>query len=194
MMKGIHEALKVIAPVVDLGKQLWRSICKYVIPYYVGLLVVLNLLVWILYIVPPDRQVVMLRFGEPLYVQTKPGMHFKMLFDNPVKISNEVHIAAPVSVVMLTDSNRIIAPFGTFTISDPIQFLSNAKSFQQVNKIVSTLISEAAQALIVDLNGDVTDKIEQRVREQLDELQLGVSIVGKIRLIYSVDSSKEPEA
>lgn len=101
------------------------------------------------FIVDQTHQALVLRFGEPVNVVTKPGLQFKIPFMDKVEMYDRriLLLNAEPKPVILKDQDRLIVDaYVTYHISDPLQFYQAVRSErimdQRLEKMLETSLRE----------------------------------------------------
>lgn len=139
------------------------------------------------YTVKQIHQVLVLQFGEPVRVVTKPGLHFKIPFiQNLVVYDNRLlDLDPPVINVLLTDKKRInIDAYARYRITDPLEFFKRVRTETALRDRLGKTIGGALRRVIATTSltellsskrMDVTQQIQHEILDQAKSL--GVEIV-----------------
>ena len=111
-----------------------------------------------LYVVDETQQVLLVRFGQPVGVDTTPGLKLKLPFIDSLIITDNrlLPLEPPVEQIILGDQKRLeVATYTRFRINDPLRFYQSVRTL------------EAGRAQLADLVGS-------SLRRALGQVKLGV--------------------
>lgn len=139
------------------------------------------------YTVNPTEQAIVLQFGAPLAVETKPGPHLKLPFVQTVEYIDKrlLNVEAPAEEVTAQDRKRLVVDaFARWRIAQPVRFYRRAISKDIAIQRLSTILSSSVQRVLGSHNfsdvlsdrrsvlmGDIRDDMNRETRE------FGVEIV-----------------
>jgi len=129
-----------------------------------------------LYTVYQTQQAIVVRLGQPVHVETDPGLHFKMpLIDSVIAIDKRIlDLDNPAQEVIASDQKRLVVDaFARYRIREPLRFYQTVSTIQGANSQLSILLNAALRRVLgeVPLSSVVSDQRGQlmtRVGEQLD--------------------------
>ncbi len=139
------------------------------------------------FVVHQTQTAIVLQFGNPVRVETEPGIKLKMPFIQDVTYYDKriLDLDPPMQEVILSDQKRInVDAFARFRIVDPLEFRRRAvtlATFRQVfgGRLNSAIRSEVAKVDLQDmLTGkrvDVMDRIKESVAAVAPEF--GVEVI-----------------
>jgi membrane protease subunit HflC len=157
-----------------------------------GVAIVLALVVLItgyssLFTVYQTRQALVVRLGNPLRVETQPGLHFKMpLLDSVIYVDKRIlDLESPAQEILASDSKPLIVDaFARYRVRDALKFYQSVGTTEGANSRLSPLLSSAVRrvlgdATLIQVVRDQREQLMARVRQQIDtEAQnFGVEIV-----------------
>jgi len=108
-----------------------------------------------LFIVHQTQQVLVLQFGEPIRVISKPGLQFKWpLVQNVVEYERRVlDFDPPAEQVILSDQKRIVVDaYVRYKIADPLKFFQTVQTEQIARSRLSSVVNSALRGVL----GNVT--------------------------------------
>jgi modulator of FtsH protease HflC len=154
----------------------WGMIALVIVGAFVGL--------QSLFSVHQTEQALVLRFGEPIRVITKPGLNTKWpLIDQVVYIDKRVlDLEAPVQEVIASDQKRLVVDaFARYRIYDPLKFYQTVNSIEGANSRLSTLIISSLRRVLgessfIKVVRDERPQLTGRMREQVDREATGLGI------------------
>ena len=139
------------------------------------------------FIVNETKQALVLQFGDPRKVVTKPGLQFKIPFiqDAVFIDSRLLNLDPQPEEMILSDQKRIIVDsFARYRIIDPLKFFQtvrNETTFSDrfgriINASVRGVIAQySLKSLLSDERINIMKEIEARVKD--NEISYGVEIV-----------------
>ena len=154
----------------------------------VGALVVVGvLLLGSVFTVRQTQQALILQFGNPIRVDSEPGLKFKLPFIQNVEFFDKriLDLDPPTQEVLLADQKRInVDAFARYRITNPLKFKQRAVSdanFRQIfgGQMNSKIRTEVAKVSLADLLSDQRDDIMGKIDKQLKEQapDFGVELV-----------------
>jgi membrane protease subunit HflC len=157
-----------------------------------GVLIVLALIVLIigyssLFTVYQTRQALVVRLGNPLRIETQPGLHVKVpLLDSVIYVDKRIlDLENSAQEILASDSKPLIVDaFARYRVRDPLLFYKTVGTTDGANSRLSPLLSSAVRrvlgdATLIQVVRDQREELMARVRQQMDtEAQnFGVEIV-----------------
>jgi membrane protease subunit HflC len=157
-----------------------------------GVLIVLALIVLIigyssLFTVYQTRQALVVRLGNPLRIETKPGLHFKMpLVDSVIYVDKRIlDLENSAQEILASDSKPLIVDaFARYKVRDPLLFYKTVGSTDNANGRLSPLLSSAVRrvlgdATLIQVVRDQREDLMAKVRQQMDDeaKQFGIEVV-----------------
>ncbi len=139
------------------------------------------------FIVNETKQALVLQFGDPRKVVTKPGLQFKIPFiqDAVFIDSRLLNLDPQPEEMILSDQKRIIVDsFARYKITDPLKFFQtvrNETTFSDrfgriINAAVRGVIAQySLTSLLSDERNNIMSEIEKQIK--LNEKSFGVEIV-----------------
>ena len=114
---------------------------KIILPF-VGVVAVIAF--FSIFIVKEVNQAIVLQFGDPKKIITKPGLNFKIPFiQNVVFLDKRIlNLDAPPEEVIASDQKRLIVDaFARFQITDPLKFYISVGNERVARSRLSTIIN-----------------------------------------------------
>jgi membrane protease subunit HflC len=157
-----------------------------------GVLAVLALVLLItgyssLFTVYQTRQALVVRLGNPLRVETQPGLHVKMpLLDSVIYVDKRIlDLENSSAEVIASDQKRLVVDaFARYRVRDALRFYQTVGTVDGANSRLSPLLNSAlrrvlGEATLTHVVRDQREQLMARVREQLDReaQQFGVLVV-----------------
>jgi len=133
------------------------------------------------------NQALILQFGNPIRVETEPGLKFKIPFVQNVEFYDRriLNLDPPSQEVPLADQKRInVDSFARYKIVDPLEFKKKAvthAAFRQVfgGRLNSAVRAEVAKVVLGDMltakRAEVMDRITDQMKSQAPDF--GVELV-----------------
>jgi len=133
------------------------------------------------------NQALILQFGNPIRVETEPGLKFKLPFIQNVEYYDRriLNLDPPSQEVPLADQKRInVNSFARYKIVDPLEFKKKAvthANFRQVfgGRLNSAVRAEVAKVVLGDMltakRAQVMDRITKQMKSQAPDF--GVELV-----------------
>jgi modulator of FtsH protease HflC len=134
-----------------------------------------------LFTVYQTRQALVVRLGNPLRVETEPGLHFKVpLIDSVIYVDKRIlDIENSPQEILASDSKPLIVDaFARYRVHDPLKFYQAVSTTEGANSRLSPLLSAAVRRVL----GDAT--LIQVVRDQREEL------MGRVRQQIEAEAQK----
>jgi len=155
----------------------------------IGILVIIVGLVatGALFTVHQTQQALILQFGNPVRVETEPGLKFKIPFIQNVEFFDKriLDLDPPTQEVLLADQKRInVDAFARYRIVNPLKFKQRAVTLANFRQVFGGLLnsgvrSEVAKVslaeMLSDRRGEIMDTITKDVKRQAPEF--GVEVV-----------------
>ena len=157
-----------------------------------GVLIVLAVIALIigyssLFTVYQTRQALVVRLGNPLRIETQPGLHFKMpLVDSVIYVDKRIlDLENSAQEILASDSKPLIVDaFARYRVRDPLLFYKTVGSTDNANGRLSPLLSSAVRrvlgdATLIQVVRDQREDLMAKVRAQIDgeAKQFGIEIV-----------------
>jgi len=140
-----------------------------------------------LFTVYQTRQALVVRLGNPLRVETQPGLHFKVpLLDSVIYVDKRIlDLENSAQEILASDSKPLIVDaFARYRVRDALKFYQTVGTTEGANARLSPLLSSAVRrvlgdATLIQVVRDQREALMARVRQQMDaEAQnFGVEIV-----------------
>lgn len=140
-----------------------------------------------LFTVHQTQQALILQFGNPVRVETEPGLKFKIPFIQNVEYFDKriLDLDPPTQEVLLADQKRInVDAFARYRIVDPLKFKQRAVTLANFRQVFGGLLnsgvrSEVAKVSLAEMltakRSEVMDTITNDVKNQAPEF--GVEVV-----------------
>ena len=130
-----------------------------------------------IFIVKEVNQAIVLQFGDPKRIITKPGLNFKLPFiQNVVFLDKRIlNLDAPPEEVIASDQKRLIVDaFARFQIIDPLKFYISVGNERVARSRLSTIINSRIRSVLG------TQRLQTLLSEdrtkQMSLIQEGVNI------------------
>jgi modulator of FtsH protease HflC len=140
-----------------------------------------------LFTVYQTRLALVVRLGQPVWVYTEPGLHFKIpLIDSVIYVDKRIlDLENAAQEVIASDQKRLVVDaFARYKIKDALLFYQSVGSIEGANSRLSTLLNAALRRVLGEstLTHVVKDEragLMARVREQLDReaANFGITVV-----------------
>ncbi len=140
---------------------------------FLGILVAVGavILFGAVFTVHQAQQALVLRFGNPLFVESEPGLHFKIPFVQNVEYYDRriLDLDPPIQEVILSDQKRVnVDSFARYRIVDPLEFRKKAQTdarFRQVfgNRLNSAVREEIGKILLGDMLTEKRAEVMQKI-------------------------------
>jgi modulator of FtsH protease HflC len=140
-----------------------------------------------LFTVYQTRQALVVRLGNPLRVETSPGLHFKVpLVDSVIYVDKRIlDIENSPQEILASDSKPLIVDaFARYRVKDPLKFYQAVGTTEGANSRLSPLLNAAVRrvlgdATLIQVVRDQREQLMTRVRQQIEAeaLNFGVEIV-----------------
>ena len=104
-----------------------------------------------IFIVKEVNQAIVLQFGDPKRIITKPGLNFKLPFiQNVVFLDKRIlNLDAPPEEVIASDQKRLIVDaFARFQIIDPLKFYISVGNERVARSRLSTIINSRIRSVL----------------------------------------------
>ena len=104
-----------------------------------------------IFIVKEVNQAIVLQFGDPKRILTKPGLNFKLPFiQNVVFLDKRIlNLDAPPEEVIASDQKRLIVDaFARFQIVDPLKFYISVGNERVARSRLSTIINSRIRSVL----------------------------------------------
>jgi membrane protease subunit HflC len=129
-----------------------------------------------LFTVPQTRQALVVRLGQPLRVESTPGLHAKMpLLDSVILIDKRIlDLETPANEVLASDSKYLIVDaFARYRIRNPLLFYQSVGSTEGANMRLSPFLDSAVrrvlgQATLIQVVRDQRERLMAQVREEVE--------------------------
>ena len=121
---------------------------KIILPF-VGVVAVV--VFFSIFIVKEENQAIVLQFGDPKKIITKPGLNFKIPFiQNVVFLDKRIlNLDAPPEEVIASDQKRLIVDaFARFQITDPLKFYISVGNERVARSRLSTIINSRIRSVL----------------------------------------------
>ena len=116
-----------------------------------ALVVVVLLLSGVLFTVSQTEQALLLYFGEPVKVITKPGLQVKLPFvENVVYLDNRIlDLETPQQEVLASDNQRILVDaFVRYHITNPLKFYQTVGTIERSNNQLASVLNSALRRVL----------------------------------------------
>ena len=118
----------------------------------VGLIIAIGVLAFLSVIIVKEvNQAIILQFGDPKRIITKPGLNFKIPFiQNVVYLDKRIlNLDTPPEEVIASDQKRLIVDaFARFKIVDPLQFYISVGDERVARSRLSTIINSRIRGVL----------------------------------------------
>ena len=122
------------------------------IKVFIGFFVALSALIFFsIFIVKEVNQAIVLQFGDPKRIISKPGLNFKIPFiQNVVYLDKRIlNLDAPPEEVIASDQKRLIVDaFARFKIVDPLKFYISVGNERVARSRLSTIINSRIRSVL----------------------------------------------
>ncbi len=120
--------------------------------FFIGAIVVLGVLTYqALFVVQEVNQAIVLQFGDPKKIITKPGLNYKIPFiQNVVYLDRRVlNLDNPPEEVIAADQKRLIVDaFARFKIVDPLKFYISVGNERVARSRLATIINSRIRSVL----------------------------------------------
>ena len=140
-----------------------------------------------IFTVHQTQQALILQFGNPVRVETKPGLKFKLPFVQNVTFydSRILDLDPPAQEIILNDQKRInVDSFVRYKITNPLEFLKTAQTdanFRQIfgGRLNAAVRSEVGKVLLGDMLSNKRDDVMGLITDQLktQASQFGIEVI-----------------
>lgn len=150
-------------------------------------LIILFLLSASFFTVQEGAQAIVIRFGRPVNVATRPGLHMKApLIDVVVYYDSRLlPLEPPAEQIILGDQKRIeVDTYTRFRIADPLLFYQSLRTLDQARLQLGQLVGSSLRrelgrvplsSLLTEERSRIVDRVEDFVRAE--SKPLGIDIV-----------------
>ncbi|WP_395664925.1 protease modulator HflC [Methylocella sp.] len=156
-----------------------------------ALLALAGVFVWLLssalFTVQEGGEAIVIRFGRPVAVVTRPGLHVKAPLIDVVVVYDArlLPLEPPAEQIILGDQKRIeVDTYTRFRIADPLLFYQSLRSVDQARLQLGQLVGSSLRrelgrvplsSLLTEERSRIVDRVEDFVRREAQPL--GVDIV-----------------
>jgi membrane protease subunit HflC len=140
-----------------------------------------------IFTVHQTQQALILQFGNPVRVETEPGLKFKLPFVQNVTFydSRILDLDPPAQEIILNDQKRInVDSFVRYKITNPLEFLKTAQTdanFRQIfgGRLNAAVRSEVGKVLLGDMLSNKRDDVMGLITDQLktQASQFGIEVI-----------------
>ena len=124
------------------------KIKKFILPVIVA---IAALAFFSIFVVKEVNQAIVLQFGDPKRIITKPGLNFKLpLIQNVVFLDKRIlNLDAPPEEVIASDQKRLIVDaFARFKIIDPLKFYISVGNERVARSRLATIINSRIRSVL----------------------------------------------
>ena len=136
-----------------------------------AVIVIVLVLSGVFFTVSQTQQALVLYFGEPVKVITKPGLQTKIPFvENVVILDNRIlDLETPQQEVLASDNQRILVDaFVRYHIADPLKFYQTVGTIQRSNNQLASVLNSAVRRVLGEAN------LQQIVRDNRAALMVQI--------------------
>ncbi len=160
---------------------------KHLMAILIFLAVSFILITQSLFIVPETKQVIVLRFGDPVRQHPTPGLKTKVPFIENLKVFDRrvLEVDPPSEELILADQKRLVVDtFARYKIVDMLTFYKTLQTESQAvtrlhnlinSSVRSTLGNSTLNDILTEKRSDVMNKIKEEVNGSVQ--RFGLSIV-----------------
>jgi membrane protease subunit HflC len=140
-----------------------------------------------LFTVHQTQQALVLQFGNPVRVESEPGLKFKLPFVQDVTFYDRriLDLDPPAQEIILNDQKRInVDSFVRYKIINPLEFLKTAQTdanFRQIfgGRLNAAVRSEVGKVLLQDMLSNKRDDVMALITKQLmkQASQFGIEVI-----------------
>lgn len=140
-----------------------------------------------LFTVHQTQQALVLQLGNPIRVESEPGLKFKLPFVQDVTFYDRriLDLDPPAQEIILNDQKRInVDSFVRYKIINPLEFLKTAQTdanFRQIfgGRLNATVRSEVGKVLLQDMLSNKRDDVMALITKQLmkQAAQFGIEVI-----------------
>jgi membrane protease subunit HflC len=140
-----------------------------------------------IFTVHQTQQALILQFGNPVRVETEPGLKFKVPFVQNVTFYDRriLDLDPPAQEIILNDQKRInVDSFVRYKIINPLEFLKTAQTdanFRQIfgGRLNAAVRSEVGKVLLGDMLSNKRDDVMGLITNQLKKQapQFGIEVI-----------------
>jgi membrane protease subunit HflC len=147
--------------------------------FFIFILTILGLALLTLYasafVVHPNEQALVLRFGNPKQIIRQPGLKWKVPFIDTVEYFDKriLDIDTTAQEVTASDQQRLIVDaYARYRITDPLKFYQNVRYEERVREVVGPLIESEIRRVLgaATLQDVVKDKREILMKQIADQV------------------------
>jgi membrane protease subunit HflC len=122
------------------------------------------------FIVHQNEQALVLRFGQPISVITKPGLNWKLPFIETVEFFDKRILDLDTSEQEVTASDQkrlVVDAYARYRITDPLKFYQNVRDERRVRVVLGPVMDSAIRRVLgaATLQDVVKDRRETLMRE-----------------------------
>ncbi len=124
------------------------KVTKFIIPL---IILIVATIYFSIFIVKEVNQAIVLQFGDPKKIITKPGLNFKIPFiQNVVFLDKRIlNLDTPPEEVIASDQKRLIVDaFARFQIIDPLKFYISVGNERVARSRLSTIINSRIRSVL----------------------------------------------
>jgi modulator of FtsH protease HflC len=140
-----------------------------------------------LFTVHQTQQALVLQLGNPIRVESEPGLKFKLPFVQDVTFYDRriLDLDPPAQEIILNDQKRInVDSFVRYKITNPLEFLKTAQTdanFRQIfgGRLNAAVRSEVGKVLLQDMLSNKRDDVMALITKQLmkQASQFGIEVI-----------------
>lgn len=140
-----------------------------------------------LFTVHQTQQALVLQLGNPIRVESEPGLKFKLPFVQDVTFYDRriLDLDPPAQEIILNDQKRInVDSFVRYKITNPLEFLKTAQTdanFRQIfgGRLNAAVRSEVGKVLLQDMLSNKRDDVMALITKQLMKQapQFGIEVI-----------------
>ena len=105
----------------------------------------------VLFTVHQTQQAIVLQFGDPKRVETKPGLNWKVPFIQNVLFYEKrvLNLDPPVESILLSDQKRILVDaFARYRITDPLEFFKTVRTEGGVRQRLGPIVNASLRGVL----------------------------------------------
>lgn len=129
------------------------------------------------FIVPETHQAMVIQFGDPVALHTKPGLQVKIPLIQEVRSFDKraLDVDSVPEEVILADKKRVVVDtFARYRITDMLKFYTTLQTEQQANTrlaniINSTMRSTLGNATLTDILSEKRGTLMNKIRTQVND-------------------------
>lgn len=140
-----------------------------------------------LFVVDEREQALVLQFGEPIRVESEPGLKFKLPFVQNISYFDRrvLDLDSPAQEIIAADQERLVVDtFARYRITDPLAFFQTVGSIAGAQSRLSTVLNSATRRVLGEVNfttivRDDRASLMARIRDQVnrESRSFGMEIV-----------------